>query len=178
MIDFLRPYYRSIFSKTVLQHWNENKNSHRTMGLAIVPKPDPSHPLRRREKYIELPKSNCRIFQEDIFNGIFFLSVTPFLRGHRMPPIPKVPDRTCREFIPRKNFIRENINQMIHSLPRCPRRYVVSDRKGNKYLINGSGLQKDFIHKKVIATMAYFSNLIFKSILVELWTNSIVSSSI
>jgi hypothetical protein len=41
----------------VLYNLNKTKHSHRTMGPAIVSKPDPSHPLRRRENYIELPKS-------------------------------------------------------------------------------------------------------------------------
>ncbi len=64
-----------------------------------------------------------------------------------MPPIPKVTNRNKN---PTKNFIQENINKIINSLPICPRRYMVSDRKGNKFLIDGSGLQNDFIHKKVI----------------------------
>jgi hypothetical protein len=64
-----------------------------------------------------------------------------------MPPIPKVTNQNKN---PTKNFIQENINKIINSLPICPRRYMVSDRKGNKFLINGSGLQKDFIYKKVI----------------------------
>lgn len=116
------------------------------MGLAIVPKPDPSHPLRRREKYVELPQSNVQLERRD-FIEVYL--VIPFLRAHRMPPIPKVTDRNCHQLKPRKNFIRENINQIIQSLPTCPRRYIVSDRKGNKFLIDGSGLQKDFIFKKV-----------------------------
>ena len=66
-----------------------------------------------------------------------------------MPPIPKETNRNCYQLKPRKNFIRENINQIIQSIPTCPRRFIVSDRKGNKFLIDGSGLQKDFIYKKV-----------------------------
>ncbi len=54
---FSRPYYRSIFASNALHNLNKNKHSHRTMGPAVLSKPDPSHPLRRREKYIELPKS-------------------------------------------------------------------------------------------------------------------------
>ncbi|CAF3348189.1 unnamed protein product [Rotaria sp. Silwood1] len=102
------------------------------MGLAIVPKPDPNHPLRRRQNYIELPK------------------IIPFIRSHRMPPIPKVNQQDNKNQLekPLKNFVEENINKIKNSLPICPRRYVVSDRKGNKFLIDGSGLQKDFIYKK------------------------------
>jgi hypothetical protein len=32
------------------------------MGLAIVPKPDPSHPLRRRQNDIQLPESISLIY--------------------------------------------------------------------------------------------------------------------
>ncbi|CAF0731417.1 unnamed protein product [Rotaria sordida] len=125
-------YYRSIFTSNVLQNFNKNKHSHRTMGLAIIPKPDPTHPLRRRQNYIELPK------------------IIPFIRSHRMPPIPKVNQQDNKNQIEKssKNFIEENINKMKNSLPICPRRYIVSDRKGNKFLIDGSGLEKDFIYKK------------------------------
>ncbi len=47
-----RSHYRSIFASNIS---DKTKYSHRTMGPALVSKPDPSHPLRRREKYIELP---------------------------------------------------------------------------------------------------------------------------
>jgi hypothetical protein len=67
-----------------------------------------------------------------------------------MPPIPKVNKQDGNESKSSKNFIKENINKIVNCLPTCPRRYIVSDRKGNKFLIDGSGLQKDFIYKKVI----------------------------
>lgn len=37
----------------------------------------------------------------------------------------------------------------MNTSPVCPRRYITSDRKGNKFLIDGSGLQKEYILKKV-----------------------------
>ncbi|CAF3369563.1 unnamed protein product [Rotaria socialis] len=127
-----KHYYRSIFASNVLQNFNKEKYSHRTMGLATVSKPDPTHPLRRRQNYTELPK------------------VIPLIRSHRMPPIPRLSKQNDRNKLekPSKNFIEYNIDQMKNSLPICPRRYVVLDRKGNKFLIDGSGLQKDFIYKK------------------------------
>lgn len=73
----------------------------------------------------------------------------PFVRPHRLPPIPKL-DQQQKSLSIEKDFIRENITKINNSLPTCPRRFVVSDRKGNKYLIDGSGLQKDFILKKVV----------------------------
>ncbi|CAF0881391.1 unnamed protein product [Adineta steineri] len=125
-----KHYYRSIFSSNVLHNLNKNKYSHRTMGLAIEPKPDPCHPLRRRQNYFELPE------------------ITPFIRSHKMPPIPKLNPQNKNQYKLTKNYIEENINKIKNSLSTSPRRYIVSDRKGNKYLIDGSGLQKDFIHKK------------------------------
>lgn len=67
-----------------------------------------------------------------------------------MPPIPKYLKETKTKINPSKNFLKENKNKIKNSLPNNPRQYIVSDRKGNKYLINGSGLEKDFIYKKVI----------------------------
>jgi hypothetical protein len=67
-----------------------------------------------------------------------------------MPPIPKVTEEHKH---PSKNFITENKNKIINSLPVRPHRYIVSDRKGNKFLIDGSGLQKDFIYKKVFSSI-------------------------
>ncbi|UJR33799.1 hypothetical protein I4U23_021224 [Adineta vaga] len=123
--------YRSMFTFDVVHNYNKNKRSHRTMGLAVIPKSDPNHPLRRRENYIPLPE------------------ITPFIRSHRMPPIPKmIKSNTFDSRISSKNYVKENINQMKNSLPKYPRRYMVSDRKGNKFLMNGSGLQKEFIYKK------------------------------
>jgi len=75
--------------------------------------------------------------------------VTPLIRSHKMPSIPKVNEQNPMNSYSSKNFIRENITKMINSSPKSPRRFVVSDRNGNKFLIDGSGLQKDFIYKKV-----------------------------
>jgi hypothetical protein len=119
------------------------------MGPAIISKPDPSHPLRKRENYIELPKG-IHLYNIEY---LIFISVTPFIRSHRMPPIPKQTEENKTKLNPSKNFIKENINKILNSFPIYPRRYIVSDRKGNKYLVNGSGLQKDFIYKKVIRTI-------------------------
>lgn len=76
-----------------------------------------------------------------------------------MPPIPKLNPQDKNELKPLKNFIQENKTKIINSLPICPRRYIVSDRKGNKFLINGSGLQKDFINKKVTKIVYSLKNL-------------------
>jgi len=75
-----------------------------------------------------------------------------------------------------KDFIQENINKIRNSLPICPQRYIVSDRKGNKFLIDGSGLQKDFIYKKVIR-LVFIRQKSFPFIWKELWSNPIVSSN-
>jgi hypothetical protein len=127
------------------------------MGPAIVSKPDPSHPLRRRENYIELPKS---IYIYILFLGYFiFILVPPFIRSHRISSIPKFTEQEKTKLKPSKNFIKENITKIINSLPINSRRYIVSDRKGNKFLINGSGLQKDFINKKVTKIVYSLKNL-------------------
>jgi hypothetical protein len=93
-----------------------------------------------------------------------------------MPPIPKLTHQDKNELKPSKDYIQENKTKIINSLPICPRRYIVSDRKGNKFLIDGSGLQKDFIYKKVI-TLVQTSKIVFKFIDIELWKNPIISPS-
>ncbi|CAF1052757.1 unnamed protein product [Adineta ricciae] len=120
--------YRSTFASDVVHNYNKHKYSHRTMGLAVIPKPDPCQPLRRRQNYIQLPE------------------IKPFIRSHRMPPIPK-PNKLQSKLS--KDHVQENIIHIKNSLPKCSRRYIVSDRKGNKFLIDGSGLQKEFIYKRV-----------------------------
>lgn len=144
--------YRSIFASHVVREHSRNKYSHRTMGPAEVRPPDPCHPLRRRQHYNELPKGNfccCCIFSP--FPPILsYQLVMPFVRPHRLPPIPKADQQRLKPLRTGKDYIRENIAKITTSLPICPRRYIVSDRKGNKFLIDGSGLQKDFIYKKVL----------------------------
>jgi len=77
-----------------------------------------------------------------------------------MPPIPKPIEPNKNQLKLSKNFLKENINKIRNSFPINPRRYIVSDRKGNKFLMNGSGLQKDFIYKKVIK-FVHFSKINF-----------------
>lgn len=51
-----------MFASKVLENFKKDKHSHRTMGLAVIPKPDPTHPLRRRQNYVELPKGTTYRF--------------------------------------------------------------------------------------------------------------------
>jgi hypothetical protein len=75
-----------------------------------------------------------------------------------MPPIPKPIEPNKNQLKSSKNFLKENINKIRNFFPINPRRYIVSDRKGNKFLMNGSGLQKDFIYKKVIKLVHFSKN--------------------
>lgn len=50
--------YRSIFASDVSRDYRARKDSHRTMGLAAIPKPDPCRPLRRRQNDVPLPEGN------------------------------------------------------------------------------------------------------------------------
>ena len=141
------------------------------MGLAEVSRPDPCHPLRRRQNYIPLPEGTSKV-REDCLLLTLISPVTPFTRVHLLPPIPKVDRRDAMK--PCKDFIRENITNVIHRESSRPRRYIVSDRRGTKFLIDGSGLQKEFIHKKASDP---FSSKPSLEIFLELWSNPTVSAT-
>lgn len=73
---------------------------------------------------------------------------------HRKPPVPKPTDAPIMGITTNKNFIKQNAMDAILQVPKKPVRQVVDARNGDKQLLEPSGLEPVYIHKKVSLVFA------------------------
>lgn len=78
----------------------------------------------------------------------------------RRPPVPTTKDQPLMGLKTSKNFITNNAVQNITSVPKVPAKIYVDTRKGDKNLLEPSGLEPVYVHRKV--------NLSFSDIRTEL----------
>ena len=83
---------------------------------------------------------------------------------HKKPPVPRVDEMPVMGMRTNKNFITQNAVENIMAVPKKPERAMVDSRKGNKQLLEPSGLEPVFLQKKVVKTNDSFNstlNLLF-----------------
>lgn len=66
----------------------------------------------------------------------------------RKPLVPKKEDMPIMGLKTNKNFITQNAVENIMSVPRRPAKNFVDTKKGDKHLLDPSGLEPVYIHKK------------------------------
>ncbi|XP_078272279.1 enkurin isoform X3 [Rhinoraja longicauda] len=126
----LRLKYFSKQRQMVQEEWENKKSSYKTMGLPKVEPPCPRHHLLKHSKEPRLPE--------------------------RQPY--KVPVDGIKSYIPtdkplmglrsKKNFVETNIADVKVSVPRKPVPIYVDTRRGNKNLLEPSGLLPTLLHRK------------------------------
>ncbi|XP_069770677.1 enkurin [Narcine bancroftii] len=122
--------YHSKQRKRVQDEWNSKKSSHKTMGLPKIEPPCPKHHLQKHSKEPKLPERE------------------PY----------KVPVDGIKSSIPsekplmglqtKKNFVEANIAEVRMSVPKKPVPIYVDTRRGNKNLLEPSGLLPTLLHRK------------------------------
>ena len=68
----------------------------------------------------------------------------------KRPAVPPKQDHPLMGLKTTKNFITTNAVQNITSVPKKPEKIFVDTKKGDKNLLEPSGLEPVFIHKKVV----------------------------
>lgn len=67
----------------------------------------------------------------------------------RKPAVPKQDEKPIMGLRTTKNFITQNAVENIMSVPRKPEKNYVDTKKGDKHLLDTSGLEPKYSHKKV-----------------------------
>jgi hypothetical protein len=127
--------HKSKFHKNVQEESTKTKAAHRTMGPAKVDTRPPEFFLKSHEK-------------EPVYNQT---SEQPFKypdSDHKKPPVPRVDEMPVMGMRTNKNFITQNAVENIMAVPKKPERAMVDSRKGNKQLLEPSGLEPVFLQKK------------------------------
>lgn len=110
-----------------------NRADHKTMGQAKVPVPTTDNFLKKHSKEPILPdKREFHYTDED----------------RKRPAVPPKQDHPLMGLKTTKNFITTNAVQNITSVPKKPEKIFVDTKKGDKNLLEPSGLEPVFIHKK------------------------------
>ncbi|XP_078390855.1 enkurin [Cetorhinus maximus] len=122
--------YHSLQRKVVQKDWDSKKSTHKTMGLPKVEPPCPKHHLLKHSKEQTLPERKpYKVPVEGIKSSI--PSEKPIMGLHT-----------------KKNFVKTNIVDVQMSVPKKPVPILVDTRRGNKMLLEPSGLLPTLLYRK------------------------------
>ncbi|XP_067863238.1 enkurin isoform X2 [Heptranchias perlo] len=125
-----RERYHSVQRKVVQKDWDSKKSAYKTMGLPKVEAPCPKHHLLKHSKEQKLPERKpYKVPVEGIKTSI--PSDKPIMGLHT-----------------KKNFVRANVVDVKMSVPRKPVPIYVDTRRGNKNLLEPSGLLPTLLYRK------------------------------
>lgn len=128
-----QPRYISKFREPVKENYFTHKGDHKTMGQAKVPVPTTDNFLKKHSKEPQLPEKTEFKYPDE---------------NRRRPQVPPKDDKPLMGLKTTKNFITTNAVQNITSVPKKPEKIYVDTKKGDKNLLDPSGLEPKFIHKK------------------------------
>ncbi|XP_071158226.1 enkurin-like [Mytilus galloprovincialis] len=109
------------------------KDDHKTMGQAKVPVRQPESFMKKHEKEPVLPDRRTFKYPDE---------------ERKRPPVPTTKEQPLMGLKTSKNFITNNAVQNITSVPRMPQKVYVDTRGGHKNLLEPSGLEPVYVHRK------------------------------
>ncbi|XP_043082452.1 enkurin [Puntigrus tetrazona] len=128
------PRYMSKFREQVKLEKEVNKTSSKTMGPAKVDVPSPQKYLLKHSKEPKLPEKKPFKYEDDELCS--------------KPPIPTRADKPLMGLHSNKNFIKTNAVENIMTVPKKPQPVYAYTKKGDKQLLENSGLVPKYIKKK------------------------------
>ncbi|XP_076147454.1 enkurin [Alosa pseudoharengus] len=129
------PRYMSRFREQVKLEKQTNKAPNKTMGPAKVEVPSPEKYLHKHSKEV---KSTAK---KNVFD-----SVDEF--KPRKPRVPPKSDKPLMGIHTKKDFVKTNAIESIMAVPRKPQPIYVDTKKGDKHLMEKSGLVPKYLKKK------------------------------
>ncbi|XP_063777701.1 enkurin [Pseudophryne corroboree] len=133
--------YMSQFRESVKIEEHKNKAAHKTMGTAKAEVPSPKEYLQKHTKEAMLAQKSA-----------FFDSTG---RPHRClaedkkrPPVPLRTEQPIMGVQTNKSFITTNVAEAVMAVPKKPQPIYVDNKKGDKHLLETSGLVPKYIKRK------------------------------
>ncbi|KAK6492269.1 enkurin-like isoform X2 [Huso huso] len=128
-----QPRHTSKFRETVKEETQRHKAPNKTMGPVKVDVPSPEKFLQKHSKEPKLAnKTPLKKLCDD----------------QKKPRVPLRTDHPVMGIQTKKNFIKTNAVEMIMSVPKKPQPNYVDTRRGDKQLLDTSGLVPKFTNKK------------------------------
>ncbi|KTG06455.1 hypothetical protein cypCar_00014547 [Cyprinus carpio] len=126
--------YMSKFREQEKLEKEVNKAPSKTMGPAEVDVPSPQKYLLKHSKEPKLPEKKQFKYEDDEL--------------HSTPPIPGRTDQPLMGLHTNKNFIKTNAVENIMAVPKKPQLGYARTKKGDKQLLENSGLVPKYVKKK------------------------------
>ncbi|XP_042187987.1 enkurin [Callorhinchus milii] len=124
------PRFISKHTETIEKEWESKKSSHKTMGLAKVERPCPKYFLQKHSKE---PKP---------FEG------KPFKCRENSGQVTITNEKPIMGLQSKKNFVHNNVMDILMKVPKKPVPIYVDTKRGNKNLLEPSGLVHKYLKKK------------------------------
>ncbi|KAE9525086.1 hypothetical protein AGLY_014500 [Aphis glycines] len=141
------PMHRSMFNSSIRREFKLNKGCHQTMGYAEVKVNEPSEFLKKKSRKVIRP------FVEN--------TKTSIKNPVQCSCYPNKPSSTKKNS---RNFLRENIVDVIRKVPPLPKHRVQDSRDGHTIILDESGLEPLYVLKKDFGKLPLYIEKIFKKI--------------
>ncbi|KAM5157700.1 enkurin [Mantella aurantiaca] len=135
------PRYTSTFRDSVKVEEKRNKASHKTMGPAKVDVPSPKEYLQKHTKEATLTQKSA----------LFDSTGRPprcLAEDQRRPAVPARTEQPILGIQTNKSFIKTNVAEAVMAVPKKPQPIYVDTKKGDKHLLETSGLVPKYIKRK------------------------------
>ncbi|KAE9533355.1 hypothetical protein AGLY_009258 [Aphis glycines] len=128
------PIHRSVFNKSIKRDYRSNRSCHQTMGYAEVNPNHPSKFLKKHTRIVKRPFVDTLKPEPPNKQCIRRCSRSPKVKGK----INKV----------ERNFLHENIADVIRKVPPLPKHRVQDSRNGHVMVLDEAGLEPTYVSKK------------------------------
>lgn len=131
------PRYTSKFKDAVRKEAQQKIAAHKTLGPAKVDVPLPNEYLIKHSKEHRLPEKKPFKYPDE----------------KKRPPVPSKTEHPVMGIQTKKNFLHKNAVETIMAVPKKPQPIFVDTKKGDKYLLEASGLVPKYLKKKEYGTV-------------------------
>ncbi|NP_001088736.1 enkurin, TRPC channel interacting protein L homeolog [Xenopus laevis] len=135
------PRYVSTFRESVKVENKKVKAAHKTMGPAKVEPPIPGDFLHKHTKEFMLAEKSASMDPSEKIPRCLD-------EEKRRPPVPHHTDHPVMGVHSNKNFIKTNVAEAVMAVPKKPQPISVDTKKGDKHVLESSGLVPKYLKKK------------------------------
>ncbi|XP_053569909.1 enkurin [Bombina bombina] len=135
------PRYTSTFRESVKAEEQKNKAAWKTLGPAKVEVPSPKDFLHKHTNEFKLAQKSAAIDPTE-------KPPRCLDEERRRPPVPRRTEQPIMGVQTNKSFIKTNVADAVMAVPKKPQPIIVDSKKGDKQLLETSGLVPKYIKKK------------------------------
>ncbi|XP_053323097.1 enkurin [Spea bombifrons] len=135
------PRYISTFQGSVKAEEQRNKAAYKTMGPAKVEVPSPKEYLQKHTHEMKLSHKSALLASTE-------KAPKCLNEGNKRPPVPQHTEQPVMGVHSNKSFIKTNVVEAVMAVPKKPQPIYVDTKKGDKHLLETSGLTPKYIKKK------------------------------